>query len=176
MAEAQQKNTAVMNSLIESLKALGISDDDIQTANYNVYPRYNYTEDEGQVLEGYQVSQNVTIKIRNLAVSNDVLALAGEVGANTVSGLDFTIDDTDSYIAQARDEALRKSKKKAMVIADSLGVNIISVISYDEFEQGRDYDVLPYRAESFALGGAAPQIEPGTEEVRLGVRVTFEIQ
>ena len=108
VAEAQKQNTDVMNKLIERVKAVGIAAEDIQTINYNIYPSYNWTEEDGSVIDGYEVSQNVSIKVRDLSKANDILGLAAEVGATNAGGLEFTVDDKDVYLAQAREEALKK--------------------------------------------------------------------
>lgn len=177
VAEAQEKNTNTMNALIERLKALGIDSKDIQTSNYNVWPQYNYTEKEGQVLRGYQVSQNVSVKIRNLQNANKVLALAGEVGINNVSGITFTIDDRDVYKAKAREIALKKVQDKAAALSASLGVRIVGVVSYNESE-GSQNDYPLYKSNMVAESApvAAPSIEPGTTDVILTVNVTYEIE
>lgn len=179
VAEAQQKNTETMNKLIARLKELGIDSKDIQTANYNVYPQYNYTEKEGQTLKGYQVSQNVSVKIRNLQNSQKVLALAGEVGANSVSGISFTIDDRDVYKAQAREIAIKKIQAKAAALSQSLGVNIVGIVSYNEYEGGQnDYPMYKSNVMAEGVGAAAPapSIEPGSTDVMLNVSVTYQIQ
>jgi uncharacterized protein len=176
--EAQQKNTEVMNLLVDKLKGLGILDDDIQTANYNIYPRYDYTEDEGRQLEGYEVRQNVSVKIRNLEKANHVLALAGEVGANNVSGLQFTIDDDEVYKAQAREEALVQVAKKARSLSQSLGVQLVDIVAYNEYEAGKGYPEYRAMADSaYGLGGSPlPSIESGSMDVSMNVSVTFEIR
>ena len=176
--EAQQKNTDVMNGLVSRLKGMNVSEDDIQTTNYNVYPRYDYTEDEGRELVGYEVRQNVSVKIRNLEISNQVLALAGEVGANNVSGLQFTIDDDEIYKAQAREEALTQVAKKAGALSQSLGVNLVNIVAYNEYEDGKDFPEYRAMAESsYGLGGSpAPSIESGSMDVTMNVSVTFEIR
>lgn len=177
VAEAQEKNTKVMNALIEKLKALGIAEKDIRTANYNIYPQYNYTQDKGQQLIGYQVQQQVTVKIRDLAKANRVLALAGEVGANNVSGLAFTIDDRETYKAQARALALEKVSEKARALSKALGVRLGAVIAYNEYEGGEPPVFKTYAVEG--RGGAAapaPDIEPGSTDVMMNVQVTFEMR
>ncbi|MFH0857396.1 MAG: SIMPL domain-containing protein [Candidatus Magasanikbacteria bacterium] len=180
VTEAQEKNTKVMNSLIEKLKALGIDEKDIQTANYNVYPQYDYLEKEGRVLRGYMVSQNVQVKIRDLDMADKVFALAGEVGANQVGGLNFTIDERDAYIAEARQKAMVKIEEKARMLADSLGIQLGKVLSYDEYESGGAVPMYKAYAEDmvYGMGGgvAAPTIEAGSTEVVLNVNVTFEIK
>lgn len=177
VAEAQEQNTAVMNTLIERLKGLGISDADIQTSNYAIYPTYNYTEVDGRVQEGYEVSQSVTVKIRDLDRANEVLALAGEVGANTVSGLRFTIDDTEVYKAAARKDALEQIDAKVQELERMLGVDVVSVVTYSEYQGGGYGPVMYERAYATDESGAAtPTIEEGTEEVLLNVAITFEIR
>ncbi len=177
VADAQKKNTDVMNNLITKLKQLGIESKDIQTTNYNVYPQYSY-RDNDQVLKGYQVSQNVTVKIRNLDNANKVLALAGEVGANNVSGLSFTVDDPEQFKNEARKQALEKVQEKAFALSKSLGVKVVGVVNYAESEGGYGYGG-PLKALDSGLGGmggAAPVVESGSTEVVLNVSVTYEIQ
>lgn len=178
VAEAQKKNTEVMNNLTAKVKALGVEDKDIQTTNYNIYPQYDYT-DGGSKLKGYQVSQSITIKIRNLANAEKVLALAGEVGANNVGGLQFTIDDNDVYKAEARQQAMEKIALKAKEISKSLGVRFVNIVSYNEYENsGANYPV--YDLMKGVGGGVeaapAPAIQVGSTDVNLNVNVTFGIR
>lgn len=177
--EAQLKNTTVMNSLVEKLKALGIKSEDIKTTNYNIFPQYNYTDQKGRELTGYEVQQQVTIKIRDLSKANQVLAFAGEVGANSVSGLEFTIDDRDVYKTQARDIAMKKVQEKAESLAKSLGVRLIDVVAYNEYEEGTSSPYMYAKAnvmEGFGGAAPAPTIESGSMDVMMNVQVTFEIR
>lgn len=178
VSAAQEKNNQVMSDLVARIKALGIAEADIQTANYNIYPQYQYTEKEGQVLTGYEVRQSVTVKIRDLSKANTVLALAGEVGANNVSGLSFTIDDRDVYVEAARVEAMEKLAKKAGMLADTLGVRLVSVVSYDEYEEGTGGPVPMYASglKSDAAVAPSPSIEVGSNDVILHTVVVFEIR
>ncbi|MEK7644548.1 MAG: SIMPL domain-containing protein [Patescibacteria group bacterium] len=179
--EAQQKNTEVMNKLTAKLKTLGIDGKDIQTVNYNIYPKYDYT-DGAQKLIGYQVSQDLTVKIREVSKANQVIAGAGEVGANNVGGLQFTIDDRDAYKAEARALALNKVGEKAKVLARSLGVDLVRVVTYNEYEGGSGADTL-YAMGGLAMNqkgmegaGAPPDIQTGSSEVIMNVNVVFEIR
>lgn len=180
VAEAQAQNTEVMNDLINRLKELGIAETDIQTANYNVYPRYDYSSEDGRTLDGYEVSQSVTIKIRDKENTNAVLALAGEVGANSVSGVNFTIDDTEVYKEEARRDALRQVYEKASELSDLLGIEIVGVVTYTEYESNTAPYPMYERAmldSAVGYGGATdPQIESGTKDVFVTVSVTFEIR
>lgn len=177
VAEAQTSNTQVMNTLTTRLAQLGITGEDIQTTHYNISPLYNYTEQEGRVLTGYQVSQEVEIKIRDLSKAQAVLALAGEVGANNVSGLTFTVDDREVYKEEAREKAFMDVAKKARAISQSLGVHIVGIASYNEYEVSGGNGPIPYSAEAYGLGGSAqPKVEPGGMDVVMNVSVLFEIR
>ena len=179
VAAAQEANTLVMNALTTRLSEIGIDAEDMQTANYNIYPQYNYTSEDGRVLEGYEVSQNVTVKIRDIDNAKNVIALAGSVGANSVSGLQFTIDERDVYQQQARKEALEKVYEKARALSQSLGVSIVSVVSYNEYEDGNTSPMYAssYKDLEYGLGGgAAPDVQAGSMDVRMNVSVTFEIR
>ena len=174
--EAQQKNTEAMNKLIARLKEFGIAGDDIQTTNYSIYPEYDY-KDDSSTLVGYSVSQSVTVKIRDLSKADKVLGLAGELGLNNVGGLNFTIDDNEVYLAQAREKALVEVAEKARALSQMLGVEVTGVISYSEYEA--DGKGVYYRAmEEFdgMGGGPAPTVESGSIDVAMHVSVTLGIK
>lgn len=180
VAETQQKNTEVMNKLTAKLKGLKIDQKDIQTTYYNIYPKYDYA-DNSQKLVGYQVSQNVTVKIRDVAIANQVIAVAGEVGANNVGGLQFTIDDRDAFKSQARDLALKKVGEKAKALSQALGVNLIGVVSYNEYEGGSGnemYGVGGMGISTKAMDApiAPPDLQTGSNDVVMNVNVVFEIR
>lgn len=177
VAEAQQKNTDVMNTLIEKVKALGVDKADVQTTNYNIYPNYDYT-DGRQTIRNYAVNQSVTIKIRDLAKANQILALAGEVGANNVSGLQFTVDDRDAYKEKARQEAFKKIAAKRDALSQSLGVKLRSIVTYNEYEVTGGYGADAYKYEGMGGSPAAanPGVETGSNDVVVHVTVVFEVQ
>lgn len=178
VAEAQQKSTDTINLLISKLKKLGIDKVDIQTKNYNIYPRVKYTQKKGETPDGYEVNQNVVVKIRDLTKASQVLALAGDVGANSVQGVQFTIDDPDVYRTQARDLALQKVGAKVRRLSQTLGVRIVGVVSFNEYEPGPGNIGPSY--DRGGIGGATamaePQIESGNNDIVMHVSVTYQIQ
>lgn len=177
VSEAQQKNTTAMNKLSERLRALGVDAKDVQTSYYNINPQYDYTDGRSQ-LRGYEVSQSVTVKVRNIDKASQVLALAGELGLNNVSGLQFTIDDPEKYRAQAREEALQKIAAKAKSLEKMLGVRLREVVAYNEYEGGSGPGPVyaAYDMRGIGGGGEKPQVEPGSTDVLLNVSVVFAIR
>jgi hypothetical protein len=177
VAEVQEKTDAVIKTLAEKVKILGVDPKDIQTTNYTIYPKTKWTEEKGEEPDGFEASEQVTIKVRDLSKAGAVLALAGDVGANTVQGMQFKIDDPEKYRNEARVLALRKAQEKAAALSRALGVSVVRVVSYNEFEvDGKGFDML-YRAtaEGMGGGGAAP-VESGSMDITMRVLITYEIR
>ena len=174
---AQDQNTQIMNKLLTELAAMGIAEKDMQTQDYNVYPQYDYTPDEGRELRGYQVSQHVRVRVRDIDKADEVLALAGSVGATNVGGLDLQVDDTDVYIEKARAEAIKELKEKVRMITGSLDVDVVGVVNYSENEpqDGGRPDMMYMEAKALG-GGSAPALAAGENTVRMQGNVVFEIQ
>ncbi|MCF6277110.1 MAG: SIMPL domain-containing protein [Candidatus Magasanikbacteria bacterium] len=175
VVEAQEKNTLIMNRLFIQLDELGIERRDVKTQDYSVYPMYNYKEGDRE-LTGYTVNQDVVVKVRNVDNSGKVLALVGELGLNRVGGVSFSIDDTEVYKNEARQDALKNALEKAKIIAKTLGLEVVGVVSYNEYEQS---GIVPYYAKlESGFGGDAsePNIETGTSDVVMNINVLFEIR
>lgn len=174
VATTQEENSAKMNALLAELRKLGIADADMQTANYSIFPKYDYIEGK-TVLSGYQVSQNVTVKVRDISKLSDVFGAAGRLGANQVSGPTFTIEDEEALRAEARSKAIEAAAAKLVGLTKQLGVHPVRFISFSESSGGQP----PVFAEMRALGmggGGAPEIQPGELEVEVNVSLTFEVR
>lgn len=177
VAEAQGENSRKVNAILVAIKGLGIAEADLQTNQYGIAPKYEY-KDGKQTVVGYTVSQNLNVKVRDLKKVGVVLAKAGELGANQINGVQFTIDDPTSLQQEARKKALADAKQKAAALADALGVRIVRVTTFSE--SSGPQPVMPYgfRAMEMMDGPAAapaPDIQAGSLDVRSHVSVTFEI-
>jgi len=178
VAKAQKDNTDKMNTVIEKLKKdFNIDGKDIQTANYNIYPQYDWTNNR-QILRAYQVSQSVNVKIRDLTKISDILNVVGQAGLNEVSGLTFDVDEPENLKQQARELAIKNAQEKAESLAKIAGVKLGKVISFSEYADNSG--PIPY--ESYALkgmgvggGGAAPMVETGSTEITITANVEYEI-
>ena len=132
-SEAIGENADAMSAVIEAIKALGISEDDMITTSYSVYPQYDWT-DTGRVFKGYTVTNLVQVTVKDLDIVGDVIDAAAEAGANQINGITFGLSDemreelkNNAYIA-----ALTDAQSKAELIADTLGLSISGVQSVTE--------------------------------------------
>ncbi len=188
VADAMSDNTDKMNAIIKSVKDNGVEDKDIKTVSFYISPVYEYQSaaacsyypcpDGKRVLTGYQVTQSLQVKIRDLGKVGEIIQGATDNGANQVGDLQFTIENEDGLKSQAREEAINKVKAKAAVLAGQLGVKIIRIVSYSE---GGGYSYLDsvYSAKSVAMGGgesATPQIQTGENKTEVTVSITYEFR
>lgn len=189
-AEAQELSGTKMNAILAYLREQGIEEKDIKTANYNLYPRYTYTEricpvgsycpPGERVQDGFSVNQTVTVKVRDTEAAGAIIAGVGEREATNISGLNFTIDDEDSLKMEAREKAIANAREKAEVLADQLGVRIVRVVDFYE-NSGDNY--MAYEARAYAMDAAVEEAGFGGAELPTGentittnVSVIYEIR
>lgn len=169
-----------MGQITNAVKNLGVSEDDMKTTSYNLNPEYVYPENRKAVIAGYRLSQNLRVKVRDLAKVEEVLDDAVLQGANQVGQISFEIDDDSVQRDEARNEAFADAREKAEKMTRAAGVGLGRVVTFNE---DRGYDPQPYyaRAEmavSYDMAEEAPMpaIEPGSQETKVIVSVTYEIE
>jgi uncharacterized protein YggE len=187
---AQDKASKKINAIIDAVKKMNVAEKDIKTTGYNSYPKYDYYASNvcangycppgKQVLSGYEVSQTITLKIRDTAKSGDVLTTVGELGATNISNLDFVIDNKDAVQAEARDRAIADAKAKSKVLSKSLGVKLTKIVNFYESGNGPIYYGMS-AMESKGMGGdmmptVAPQVPTGENKITSNVTITYEVE
>lgn len=180
----QVENTNRSNRINSYLKEQGIAEKDLKTISYNISPRYQHFPcpiDQRvcppSEIVGYTVTHSVRVKVRDLAKVGELLSGVVTAGANSTSGLTFSIDDLETIQGQARDIAIQKAKNKAKDIADSAGVKLGRIVSINEGF------VTPFKLREFAVPDAlhapapmSPVIEPGDQKVRVTISIVYEIK
>lgn len=187
VVEAMTENTENMNAVINFMKTQGIEDKDLKTTSFNIYPRYEWRETEVEiwppqpegkrVLVGYEITQSLQVKIRDLDKIGDIIQGATDAGANQVGSLQFTIDDQDELKKQAREEAIKEAKEKARELAGQLGIELVRITNFSESGTVpfRYYDYALPKAVAIEEEAAAPQIETGENKIEVAVSITYEI-
>ncbi len=174
------------------LKEVGIEDRDIKTTSYNVYPKYNWKQapcpyysvvpcDTGtNELIGYDVSQNITVKVRDTKKAGEIVSKIGALNVSNISGLEFTVDEREKYVSEAREEAIKKAKKEAKELAKQLGVKLGKMIYFNETGNYMPYDMYGHSD----VGGGADMMLKRTEaslpqgetKITAQVNLTYEIK
>ena len=158
-------NGGRMRRVITALLRAGVAKEDIQTQDASVYPRQN---DNGEVV-GYRANGSVAATARRIAKAGAVVDAAVGAGATETSGPQFSPSGTE-LTQQALREAFSNARAKAETLAREAGASLGKVRRIEENAQAPE-PVPLYRA---ALDAATP-IEPGTQEARATVTVTFSL-
>lgn len=186
--EAQDQVTEKMNAILDELDDRDVDDKDIKTTNYSIQPKYRFETincittpcpPSRRVQDGYTVSHNVSVKVRETDEAGEILSLMGKMGVSNLSGLSLTVDDPDQVTEEARADAIAEAKEKAKRLADDLGVKLVRVVSFYDNTGG-----VPYYAESFgadteilrASASPTPNIPVGENKVVVNVTVVYEIR
>ncbi len=175
VADAQKDNSTSMNALIEKIKAFGIAPIDLQTKDYRAYEKIEWDQKtQMSVTKGWIVSQTLEVKIRDRAKISQIIEAAGQSGTTSIAGPVFKVEDVSKYEQLARVKAIDEAKKKAELIAQSLGLTLDHVIAYSEYKADEG------GPQPYAMHGSmetkssnAPNIEVGSQEIKLHVNITY---
>lgn len=177
LANAQAEAARRMDAVINQLKASGIADSDIRTVSYTINPVYDQPAQGQQAnLRGYQVQNQVEVRVTNVAGLGPLLDTAVSAGATRVMGIRFEASNMEDLKNQARDQAMQNARAKADQMARDAGVSVGRPISISESDAS---GVTPVRAQAPAAAlAAAPQtpIQPGDLQVSTTVQVVWAIQ
>jgi len=178
LAEAYEKNTDMMNSVISAVKGLGIQSKDIKTSSYIVNPVYPKDE-KGRRIPGspvaFRVSQKITVKIRDVSQVGVLIDRVLSRGINVFTGIQFGSSKMEKLEDDARAKAAENARQKALLMTESLGVELGRVLRVTE-PSGRPYPLKSARAYEAVSAVSAPQIEAGTMEVTADCEVVYEIR
>lgn len=172
-AALQEANTTMAN-VQAKLKADGVAAKDLQTSGLSVQPHYNYSGGTSK-LDGYEVSENLSVVLRDLAKAGSVISDAAQVGGNELQlgGATLDLDEDDALVAQARQKAFADAKAKASAYADAAGRSLGAVVSISETT---DTQPQPYTYAMPMAAASAPApvpIEAGSQDVTVTVSVVW---
>lgn len=180
---AQEENSKITNDVISELKSIGMSEDEIETLNYNLYPEYEYnpeTRDREQT--GYRVTNSVKVKTEKTERAGEIIDSAVKGGANRISNIQFTLskdkEKEENQVALQR--AGEDAKAKAENLALGLGLNLGEIKNVRE----SNVNVGPYPVR-YLEGAAADEatqkvaetpISPGKVTIRASVSVDYGLE
>ncbi len=173
--EAMRLNAAEMNRVIQRIRALGIDKDDVQTTGINLGARYDYDQaTQRQVFRGYQASNRVSVKLRDVAATGRVLDALVAAGATDISGPSFSLENDEQAKAQARQAAVRKAEQMARQYAQWSGYTGVRVLKISEALY-RNPPMPMMRMEAAQAADASTPVAPGMVGSSVTVSVTYEM-
>lgn len=175
--EAMRQNAAEMTRVINRIKALGVAEDDIQTTGINLNAQYDYDRDtQQQIFRGYQVSNRVSVKLRNVGQTGAALDALVEAGATDLSGPSFGIEDDEAAKDLARQRAVERAQQRARAYAVMLGYDDVRVLAISEAIQGRGpMPEMAMRAAADAIMVQSTPIQVGLAETGVSISIKYEM-
>lgn len=189
--EAQTAATQKINAALAVVKTGGVAEKDIKTLSYNINPHYEWSPgvctayggcpNGKNVLTGYDVSQTIQVKVRDLAKAGELFDSIGTAGVKDVNGLTFSIDDIDTVKAAARDQAIVDAKAKAQKLAKELGVTLVKITSFydvsdDPYSPMYAREAMGGDVANMSIKSIAPEIPAGEQKVISKVNISYEIK
>jgi uncharacterized protein YggE len=175
-ARALAQNSAVVEKVLKAVVTLGIAEKDIQTSSVNVVPQRRQGRQEAYPpdIVGYEVSNQLRVKVRDLAILGRLLDELVSQGANNLGGIRFSVAEPAPLLDQARAKAVADARRKAEVYATAAGVKLGRVLSIRESAA-----VVP-RFEGFqamrTIAPSAVPVAPGEQEFEASVGITYAIE
>lgn len=180
VAEAQSQAKEAMEAVMAALEDNGVDEDDIQTQYFSIYPQTRWDDDKNEeIVTGYQVTNMVTVKIRDIDNIGAIIDAVAEAGGDLtrINNIAFSVDDPSEYYEEVRAEAMADAKSKAEQLASLAGIEL-GAPTY--IYEGSVYSPVDYRdmggmVVPTAIEAYSTSISPGELEVTLSVQVAYAI-
>jgi uncharacterized protein YggE len=174
--EALAAQARLMTGVMTALREAGIADRDIQTSGLSLNPQYQYRDNQPPRVSGYMASNQVTVRVRDLAKVGETVDALVNKGGNTLNGISFGLDDPRAALDEARAEAMTTALARAELYAKAAGLKVKRIITITE---GGGYTPAPpvmYAARMMESADASTPVSAGEVDLSISVNVTFELE
>ncbi len=175
-AQAMRDNAQKMAAVVAAVRKAGIAERDIQTAGLSLQPQYRYENNQAPILTGYQATNTVSLRLRQLPEAGRLLDTLVSVGANQISGPVFRVDNSDAALDEARVAAVATAKARAELYAKAAGVRLKRIMTLSEsgaYEPPRPMVMMQARAMK---AEADTPVVPGEIALTVTVNIVYELE
>lgn len=184
LADAQKENNQNTLTLINGLKQLGISDQDINTTSFNVWPQYQYDDGKSNNLNnpqitGYRIQNEIEVTVKDIDKLGTILDAALKNGANNINYIRFDKANKVQNENEALTIAVKNAQSKAASMASALGMKLGGIINVN---QSGFNTILPLNSMDFGAGTAneakgfsAVPIQAGQIDIEASVVITYQL-
>lgn len=169
---ASAANAKQMSGVLNAIKQSGVADRDIQTSRLSLQPQYDSKNGANRLL-GFQVTNQITVRIHDIDKLPAILDKAIAAGANEMSGIEFVVSDKSKLLDKARTAAMADAHRKAELYAKAAGAKLGQVVAIAE--EGSAPPPRPFQAMRASVAGAVP-VAPGEQMLRATVTVSYDLK
>ena len=170
--EATEANNAAMGKVLLALKNAGIEEKDYQTSRLSLQPQHAPNRAGPSPIVGYQASNRVTIRLRDVTKVANVIDVLVGAGANDIGGINFVVSQASKHLDEARVKAISDARRKAEIYARAAGVTLGEPISISE--EGSPAPL--FRGKMAAPMAAGAPVAQGEETLSVSVNVSWAIK
>jgi len=168
--DASDANAKQMTAVIAAIKNDGIAERDIQTSRLSLQPQYDASKAGPARLTGFQATNQITVRIRNIDKLPGLLDRAIAAGANEMSGIEFVVPEQSKLLDRAREDAVADARRKAELYARAAGAKLGHVVAITE-----EGSTPPVRPMQVLRSGAQVPIAPGEQNLKAVVTISYEL-
>ena len=174
--EAMRTNAQAMNAVVDRIEQLGVAERDIQTSGISLGAMYDSDQStQRQVFRGYQASNRVSVRLRDIQRTGEVLDALVAAGATDLGGPEWSIDDDTAARAQARSAAMERARAQALEYARLAGYSDLRLLEINEtVAPSRPMPIIAQMARAEAADASTP-VRPGMVEATVIVTVKYEL-
>lgn len=171
--EASTLNNTSIHAVIAALKEAGVAEEDIATSNYSVHAEYDYASGSQQ-LAGYNVTNQLSVIIRDMEHIGATLDKATAAGANNIYNIEFLSTQADAAQDEAIGYAVQDAMRRARLLADAAGLSLGGVKSISDSTASYGIVTRTYASKLDAAVGNS--ILPDDTSVSTSVTIVFELK
>jgi uncharacterized protein YggE len=175
-------NRTRMTAVVAALRAQGLAERDIQTSGLDVSPQYTYArgpngQEQGPPrIAGYQVTNQVTVLVRDLARLGPAVDAVVAAGANQINGISFGLQNADARSDEARRQAVANVRRKAELYAQAAGLRVARLVTLSESGGYTPRPpVMMMRQAMEASADSSTPVQAGEVGVRVDVTAVYEL-
>ena len=175
-AAALSDNAQRMARVLAAVKRAGVADRDIQTATVQLQPQYRYGDNVPPAITGYQATNTLSIRFRDIAKSGSILDALVAQGSNQIDGPNLSIDKPEAALDEARADAVQRARARAELYAKAAGMRVTRIVSITENGADAGGPQPPMMMRTMAMRSDAMEktsIAPGERDVTVNVSVRF---
>lgn len=174
-AAALSENATRMTRVLAALKQAGVAQRDIRTASVALSPQYRYAENQPPAVTGYQASNSVSIRFRDVAKSGAILDALVAQGANQIDGPTLSLDQPDAALDEARANAVKIARARAELYARAAGLSVARIVTISEngANDGSNPQPPVYAMARAMKATESTPIAAGETQVSVSVSVRF---
>lgn len=173
-AAALSENGQRMTRVVAALRKAGVGERDIQTSQLQLQPQYRYAENQPPAITGYQASNTVSVRFRDVAKSGPILDTLVAQGANQIDGPTLSVDAADAALDEARTDAIRRARARADLYARAAGLKVdrILLIAEDGGQLPQPPMPMLAMARMSKMADSTP-VAAGEQDLTVNVSVRF---